>query len=97
MAALLFVAVYINHRPVYGLAPTQFIRAFKHLGRREEGAKEWSISRPTLLSVLQERGEFSYIHFELNTMHLHSTEGVYYILIGGACMVFRGMELILWG
>ena len=54
----LCAAVYINHRPVFGLAPLQFQLAFKHLGRREEGGdKDWRISRPKFLSMLQERGE----------------------------------------
>ena len=57
MMTWLCTAVYINHRPVFGLAPAQFLRAFKQLGKREEGDKEWRISRPKFLSLLQERGE----------------------------------------
>ena len=50
-------AVYINHRPVFGLSPAQLARAFHVLGQRHEGGKEWAMDRGRLLAVLQERGK----------------------------------------
>ncbi len=53
-------AVYINHRPVFGLSPLQVGQAFKMLGSKQKDEKHWSVDRNTLLSLLQEKGEDYY-------------------------------------
>ena len=49
-------AVYVNHRPVFGLSPRQIGGAFKILGEKTEGEWHWEVLRSELLALLQERG-----------------------------------------
>ena len=60
------VAVYVNHRPAFGLSPVHLIHAFRALAAAddEEGVElgagpggSSSVDRRTLLSMLQEHGE----------------------------------------
>ncbi len=48
--------VYINHRPAFGISPAQFEEAFKTLGQRSGGSQQWTVDRPRLLELLQEKG-----------------------------------------
>ena len=48
--------VYVNHRPVFGLSPSQFTDAFRVLGQRSGASKEWTVDRSKLLQLLQEKG-----------------------------------------
>ena len=50
-------AVYINHRPAFGLSPSDLIRAFSALGTGGEGVG-CTADRGTLLAMLQEHGTF---------------------------------------
>ena len=50
-------AVYINHRPAFGLSPLNLIQAFHALTTNEEGEGPGSsVDRATLLTMLQEHG-----------------------------------------
>ena len=49
-------AVYVNHRPAFGLSPSEVGRAFKVLGERVGASQEWSLDRGKLLTLLQEKG-----------------------------------------
>ena len=48
--------VYVNHRPAFGLSPTQLGHAFKILGERVGKDQRWTIDRASFLSLLQEKG-----------------------------------------
>ena len=49
--------VYVNHRPAFGLSPSQLGRAFKVLGESVGGDQRWTIDKPTFLALLQEKGD----------------------------------------
>ena len=50
--------MYVNHRPAFGLSPSQLGKAFKVLGERHGDSQKWTVDRATLLTLLQERGIF---------------------------------------
>ncbi len=54
----LFILVYVNHRPVFGLSPEKLNDAFKVLGQTDENG-EYAIDRGHLLYLLQNKGETS--------------------------------------
>lgn len=51
--------VYVNHRPAFGLSPSQLGHAFKVLGDRVGGDQRWTIDRATFLSLMQEKGTYA--------------------------------------
>ena len=52
-------AVYVNHRPAFGLSPLNLIQAFHALTTNEEGEGPGSsVDRATLLTMLQEHGRY---------------------------------------
>ena len=48
--------MYVNHRPAFGIHPSQIDEAFKVLGARYGKDQEWRIDRASFLSLLQEKG-----------------------------------------
>ena len=56
--SILISAVYVNHRPAFGLSPSQLGQAFRLLGERVGGDQRWTMDRATLLSLIQEKGVF---------------------------------------
>lgn len=86
---MVLISVYVNHRPVFGLSPLQIGKAFKVLGDRREAEKFWSVSRNTLLSLLQDKGSYAIlpivysVHPILNILlgeHLTEAELVEYLM-----------------
>lgn len=47
--------VYVNHRPAFGLSQRELIDTIRTLGMRTD-SREWAISRPHFLSLLQDCG-----------------------------------------
>ena len=54
-SCFLFLAVYVNHRPAFGLSPFDLHDAFTKLG--SPGEDGFSINRDNLLSLLQNKGD----------------------------------------
>ena len=54
-------AVYINHRPAFGLSPAELSRAFVVLSGEEE--QSGILDRAKLLSLLQEKGWHCFYYF----------------------------------
>lgn len=52
---IVFVLVYINHRPAFGLSPEKLLKAFETLGMYTE--KGSAIDRGDLLEMLQTKGK----------------------------------------
>ena len=52
---ILFFAVYINHRPAFGLSPEKLIKAFETLGLPTD--KGFAIERGDLLDLMQTKGK----------------------------------------
>lgn len=68
-------AVYINHRPAFGLSPAELSRAFVVLSGEEE--QSGILDRAKLLSLLQEKGWrcfFVFYYFLLNVIRYISTD-----------------------
>ena len=52
----LFVLVYVNHRPVFGLSSKELTDSFATLGRQTKEGTVF-IQRDALISVLQKKGK----------------------------------------
>ena len=55
MCQYYFFAVYINHRPAFGLSPEKLIKAFETLGLPTD--KGFAIERGDLLDLMQTKGK----------------------------------------